>query len=192
MKLAIIFLMLGSSSVMASEKTYLETPVQYLADASVINRVREECNIEELLAKRVGSSMAQLNHGEGTVAADVSKVDGDVLRLRIARVTGVGGGGFSGPKSITVVAELLENGKVKRQTKLNRWSIGGFWGGFRGTCSILDRTAIAIGKDLAYWIKDSSYIIKEDADIKDDPSAKENKEPVANTTSKNIEPAKSS
>ncbi|MFC7422183.1 hypothetical protein ACFQNF_20195 [Iodobacter arcticus] len=188
MKLAIMLLMLGSTTAMAN--TYLETPVLYLPDASVINRVKEECNIEELLTKRVGNSMARLNQGEGTVAADVSKVDGDVLRLRIARVTGVGGGGFSGPKSITVVAELLENGKVKRQTKLNRWSIGGFWGGFRGTCSILDRTAIAIGKDLAHWIKDSSYVIKEEADIKDDASLKGNKEPADNSAT--IEAAKPS
>ncbi|STQ91342.1 hypothetical protein [Iodobacter fluviatilis] len=192
MKLVIMLLMLGSATVMASEKTYLETPVLYLPDASVIKRVKEECNVEELLTKRVGSSLAHLNRAEGTVSADVTRVDGNVLRLRIARVTGVGGGGFSGPKSITVVAELLENGKVQRQSRLNRWSVGGFWGGFRGTCSILDRTAIAIGKDLARWVKDASYTIKEDADIKDDASAKENSEPLESTTIKNSEPAKTS
>lgn len=66
-----------------------------------------------------------------------------------------------------MTADLLEGGKVIRNTKINRWSVGGMWGGFKGTCSILDRTAVAIGKDLGRWVADPSYVIKEEAPPKE-------------------------
>jgi len=85
---------------------------------------------------------------------------------------GVGGGAWSGPKAITVNADLLDaSGKVIRHTKINRWSMGGMFGGFKGTCSILDRSAAAIGKDLSRWVRDPSYQIVEEAAPKEAEAA---------------------
>ena len=63
--------------------------------------------------------------------------------------------------------ELLENGKVVRQTKINRWSVGGVFGAFKGTCTILERSADAISKDLSRWVRNASYAIV------DEPAPKE-------------------
>ncbi|WP_410499600.1 hypothetical protein [Chitinibacter sp. S2-10] len=161
MKLLLLSALLLNASVMAAEPTLLETPVVYAADASVVPKVKEECKIEGMLEKRIGEILAKANQGLGTIAQGTPVADGQVLRLKISHVLGVGGGAYSGPKAITVYAELLQNGKVARETKLNRWSMGGVFGGFSGTCSILDRCAVAIGKDLAQWVKDPSYIIKD-------------------------------
>lgn len=65
--------------------------------------------------------------GPGTVAVGADTGGSQVLRLQISHVLGIGGGAWTGPKAITVNAELLEDGKVVRNTKVNRWSIGGFW-----------------------------------------------------------------
>lgn len=174
-KTAIIALAFGSSAAMAYEKTYLETPINYLPEASVISKVKDECNVESMLDQHLGHNLGRLNKGEGTVIEGSNEINGHILRVKIARVMGVGGGAYSGPKSITVVAELLDGDKLKRQTRLTRWSLGGVFGPFRGTCSILDRAAISIAKDLTHWVKDATYVVKEDADAKDDRDPKEEK-----------------
>lgn len=64
-------------------------------------------------------------------------------------------------------ADLIEGSKVTRHTKINRWSVGGVWGAFKWSCSILDRTTIVISKDLSRWVRDPSYEIKEEAPPKE-------------------------
>ncbi|WP_432722721.1 hypothetical protein R0381_001511 [Jeongeupia wiesaeckerbachi] len=158
----------GINASAADKPVLLEVPVTYQADAGIVAKVKEECKPEEQLATRVGEVMKKLNReGTGTVTSAAEAGDATVLRLQITHVLGVGGGAFSGPKAITVNAELLEGGKVVRQTKINRWSIGGVFGAFKGTCSILERSAAAIGKDLGRWVRDPSYQIKEEAAPKD-------------------------
>ncbi|GHD62319.1 hypothetical protein [Jeongeupia chitinilytica] len=149
----------------AADKTVLlEVPVSYHADAGVVPKVKDECKPEAQLATHVGAMLKKLNgSGDGTVASADAAGDASVLRLQITHVLGVGGGGMSGPKAITVNAELLEGGKVVRQTKVNRWSTGGMFGAMRGTCSILDSCAAAIGKDLGKWVNNPSFQIKEEA-----------------------------
>jgi hypothetical protein len=152
----------------ASSKTVLlETPVTYHPDASVSEQVRKECKIEDMLALRVGAVLDRVNKKpNSTVAAGTPTGDASVLRLQITYVLGVGGGAWSGPKAITVAAELIDDGKVSRQTKINRWTSGGMFGGFKGTCALLDRSATAIGKDLGRWVRDPSYKIAEEPEPK--------------------------
>lgn len=140
----------------------LEIPITYHPDAGVVDKVKSECMIEGMLADQVSAQMRRVFRSDDVLL----EKDGDpagrpVLRLQITHVLGVGGGAWTGPKAITVAAELIgEDGQVRR-TKINRWSVGGVWGGFRGTCSILQRCSVAIGKDLARWSKDPAYRITE-------------------------------
>ncbi|SDD46278.1 hypothetical protein SAMN05216345_109130 [Cupriavidus sp. YR651] len=163
-----IGLCLSSASALAASQVVLETPVTYAAGAGVVEQVKTECHIEDILANRVGEVLRKRNKGgAATIEADANPNGAQVLRLKITHVLGIGGGAWTGPKAITVVAELLEDGKITRQTKVNRWSVGGFWGAFKGTCSILDRSAIFISKDMARWIKDPSYVVKDEGPPKE-------------------------
>lgn len=117
-----------------------------------------------MLTRHVNEALRKINKaGDGTVASQTDAADAKILRLQITHVLGVGGGAWTGPKATTVSANLIENGKVTRHTTINRWSVGGVWGGFKGSCSILDRTTIVISKDLSRWVRDPSYQIKEEA-----------------------------
>ena len=165
---------------MAVDKVLLETPVTYDPNAGVARPVREQCDIEGLLAKRVGAALAKrARMADATVAAGAAAAGTPVLRLTITHVLGVGGGAWSGPKAITLRAELLDGKTVTRQQKVNRWSMGGFWGGFKGTCSILDRTATRLAKDLTQWSYDPRFKMDEDeAPPKaDEPAAQAQGEP---------------
>ncbi len=167
-KLMVLALLVGSTSVLAAANVRLEVPVTYHPNAGVVQAVRDECRIEEMLAEHVGAALEKRNpSGIGTVAVGADTSGDAVLRLRITHILGVGGGAWSGPKAITVTAELLEDGKVARQTKINRWSMGGVFGAFKGTCTILERSAVAIGKDMQRWVRDPSYRIREEAPPKE-------------------------
>ncbi|MFC5474723.1 hypothetical protein [Paraherbaspirillum soli] len=172
-KLFVIGMLTYGASTLAAGNTLLETPVTYHPDAGVVESVKNECHIEDMLARRVGPVLAKLNKtGDGTIATGTKTAGADLLRLQITHVLGVGGGAWSGPKAITVTADLLdEHGKVTRHTKINRWSMGGMWGGFKGTCSILDRSAVAIGKDLGRWVHDPAFQIAEEPAPKETETA---------------------
>lgn len=162
MKRLLPAILFANASAVLAANTVLEVPVTYHPQAGVVATVKDECQIETMLANRVGAMMVKLNKtGTGTTPAGVEVPDSALLRLQITHVLGVGGGAWTGPKAITLSAELLENGKVVRQTKINRWSVGGVWGAFKGTCTILDRSAIAISKDLYRWVRNPSYTIVE-------------------------------
>ncbi|WP_230461614.1 hypothetical protein [Burkholderia ubonensis] len=173
-RLFLIGLCLSTSSAFAASQILLETPVTYAPDAGVVQRVKDECHIEDMLTRHVGDVLRKINRGgDGTVASQADAGDAKVLRLQITHVLGVGGGAWSGPKATTVTADLIEGGKVTRHTKINRWSVGGVWGAFKGTCSILERTTVVIGRDLGRWARNPSYEIKEEAppQVADEPGA---------------------
>ncbi|WP_224015105.1 hypothetical protein [Paraburkholderia tropica] len=162
-KLLLTALCFSTTSAFAASQVLLETPVTYAPGASVVEQIKDECHIEDMLTRHVGAVLRKINRtGDGTISSQVDAGDARILRLQITHVLGVGGGAWSGPKATTVSADLIENGKVIRHTKINRWSVGGVWGAFKGSCSILDRTTIVISKDLSRWVRDPSYVIKEE------------------------------
>ncbi|MBS1229663.1 MAG: hypothetical protein H6R17_2940 [Proteobacteria bacterium] len=160
-KLLFVTLLVNASAVLAAT-TLLEVPVTYHPNAGVVAAVKQECQIESMLSTRVGSMLGKLNKtGDGTIETGLEASDNTLLRLQITHILGVGGGAWTGPKAITLTAELLENGKVSRKTKINRWSVGGVFGAFKGSCTILERCADAITKDLSRWVQNPAYKIVE-------------------------------
>lgn len=133
---------------------YLETPVTYAPNAGVVDKVKEECKPDEMFVREASPFFAKLAEGEGTVAADGAPRDKTRVQVQITHVMGVGGGAWSGPKSMSIQATLIENGKPGRTTKLTRTTTGGAFGGFKGTCSLIERCAKALGKDLSQWAVD--------------------------------------
>ena len=131
----------------------LLTPVTYAAESSVVPKVREACKLEERLASDVG----------GALAGTTDSTQGEVVRVSIVDVMGVGGGGWTGPKAISLKVDLLKDGKVERSTHLTRTTTGGAFGGFKGTCSMLERDSSVLGKDVAKWVASSAYSTGEDA-----------------------------
>ncbi|PMS21219.1 hypothetical protein C0Z18_08570 [Trinickia dabaoshanensis] len=164
-RLLLIALCLASTSIFARERrqVLLETPITYASGAEVVEHVKDECRVDDILTRRVGEALRRLNRtDEGTIPANTPPGDAEILRLEITYVMGVGGGAWTGPKAISVSADLIDNGKVVRHTKFKRWSVGGVWGAFKGTCSILDRTAVIISKDLRRWAHNPRYEIKDE------------------------------
>ncbi|MET0352024.1 MAG: hypothetical protein ABW067_19655 [Rhizobacter sp.] len=144
-------LLAACATAATAAPVYLETPVTFAPGAGVVEKVREECKLEDMFVREASPFFAKANGGDATIAADADP-QASRVRVQITHVLGVGGGAWSGPKSMSIEASLVENGKVTRSTKLTRSTTGGAFGGFKGTCTILERSAKALGKDVVGWV----------------------------------------
>lgn len=146
------FIALAAPLAHAQEKLLVQVPAVYDAQAAVGQKIREECALDMLIGNHVHERVSQ-NFPGSLQIKDVSAAGSDkVLQLTILSAQGAGGGGWSGPKSVTIRADLMQNGKVVQTTVKHRSSTGGMFGGMTGTCSILERDARALAVDIAQWL----------------------------------------
>ena len=137
----------GAPAPAGSESVKVLRVAPFAKEARVPEKVQNECDLETKVPAYLGKY------------ADVELVDGKLgtsgrsLELRIGDVHGPGGGAFSGPKWMTVTGVLRENGREVSSFTAKRYSTGGAFGAYKGTCSILARCAKAIGKDIAGWLR---------------------------------------
>ena len=54
---------------------------------------------------------------------------------------------------MTVIGTLRERGRVVGSFRAKRYTTGGAFAAFKGTCSIIGRCTKAIGKDIAAWLE---------------------------------------
>jgi hypothetical protein len=122
--------------------------IPFAESSGASQKLKEECQLET----RVPQFLSQYADGIELVDGELGSA-GRVLKLRISHVRATGGGAFSGPKTVTVEGRLSENGKPLGSFTATRYSGGGVFGGYKGTCSIVARCAKAIGKDIAEWLR---------------------------------------
>jgi hypothetical protein len=119
---------------------------------SVPDAVRAECKLPERVSEFV-KEYADKNYDKVVLTDKVSAgTPGQALSMKIVGLSGAGGGAWSGAKHVTVEGTLWDNGKVKGTFTATRYSGGGAFGGYKGTCSILGRCVKAIGKDVGGWL----------------------------------------
>lgn len=128
------------------------SPVPFAEDSGASSNVKEECALETRLPQFIAEAAKR---GVKVVVGPAPEegAEGKYLYLEIVHVLGTGGGAWSGPKSVTATGELIENGEVIGSFRSSRYSTGGAFGGYKGTCSILGRCIKAMGKDIAAWLR---------------------------------------
>ena len=137
----------------------LQKKASYSKDLSVPSAVKAECGLENKVVEFVQSS-ASGNFDKVVLVNDPEKSAGKSLAMKITGIAGTGGGAYTGAKFITVDGTLRENGKVTGTFRATRYSSGGAFGGYKGTCAILGRCAKAIGSDVAKWLAEPSMNAK--------------------------------
>jgi hypothetical protein len=130
----------------ARADTQVLRSIPYAKGAEVRQAVRDECKLET----KVPAFIAEF----GSDVVLVDQLGGSrVLEMAITQVHAPGGGGFSGPKWMTVKGTLRERGRVVGSFRAKRFTTGGAFAGFKGTCSIIGRCTKAIGRDIATWLE---------------------------------------
>jgi hypothetical protein len=116
--------------------------------ARVPQKVRSECGLQD----KVPAFLSNYARNVELVDRELG-TRGRILELHIGDVHAPGGGAFSGPKWMTVTGVLRENGREVGSFTAKRFSGGGMFGAYKGTCAIVERCARAIGKDIAGWLR---------------------------------------
>jgi hypothetical protein len=125
----------------------------YAQDAEIAGRIRTEC---VQLQTQLPAYTAQFGNEFGVaVAIDdaVSPDDGGrVLQLEIYEAVSLGNAFIGHQKYSKVRGTLFQDGHAVASFKGMRTSMGGAFGGYKGSCSVLGRTIKALGKDVAQWL----------------------------------------
>lgn len=160
-----------------ADEKIIVVPAVLDPSAPIAVSVQAECSVEtsvgnqifQNVQERIPGAVQSLNPGQ----VEPTSI---VLKVTILSVRGVGGGGWSGSKSIAIRADLLQNTQVIGTKTLTRNSRGGVWGGVSGTCAIMDRIAAALGRDVAGWLPGALVITRQKASSPDPSTAQAVKE----------------
>ncbi|NOQ35507.1 MAG: hypothetical protein GQ569_06380 [Methylococcaceae bacterium] len=134
------------SSTSASKDLIIKTVVFSNPD-EVRDAVKNECNLKEKLTSYIKKNIdGQYNIVENSMNAAV-------LEIEISEAHGNSGGAWSGSKMVMIKGELKRGGQLISSFKAKRFSGGGMFAGFKGTCAILGRCVRTLGKDVAKWLE---------------------------------------
>ena len=131
--------------------TLIINPIGFRKDAYIREAVKQECNLDGKLSQFI-EQYAAGQYADIVTDSRTEPADAQVLRLEIEEVAGGAGGAWSGAKSVVIKGSLSQNGKMLGDFKARRYSGGGMFGGYKGTCAILGRCVKALGRDVGEWL----------------------------------------
>ena len=122
---------------------------------AITDKVKAECALAETQSEAVLKQLGAAGISAQAAGGDAVPAKGRFLQLRIESAISAGNGFTGHRKQVTTSARLFENGKEVAQTTLSRDSGGGAFGGYKGSCNVLRRCAITLGKDIAGWVRNN-------------------------------------
>lgn len=150
MRFLVIFLLFSCSAQQIFANPIKLNTIIFEPNARIRSAVKSECGLPAKLTGFIKEYAAQSNF---VIADNAAGNVGKVLSVKITEAIGGGGGMWSGGKGVEVQGELTENGRLIGSFTASRITGGGFFGEFKGTCSLLGRCVKALGKDIAAWLK---------------------------------------
>jgi len=128
-------------------------PVTFAKDLEVREAVRKEC---QLLTKLPGFVQSYAQEQYAGIDLDAKRsTKSDFLKIEIVDLPKYKKNVWAGRGGqwVTIKGSLLRKGKKTVSFEASRASMGGFMGGYKGTCSLLGRCTKTLGKDIAEWLK---------------------------------------
>jgi hypothetical protein len=168
-KSVVIFaiLTLGSTSTILSAETteyWLPVPILYADDSGVTDAVQEECGLASDLPIYIENKVHRRIKVFRTPSSPdaVERAKEKVLVLEFSAIIAPPGGSYSGKKGVTVRGELREHGEIIASFEARRRTVGHILvaGVGEGTCSMLDKCALKLAKDIAKWLKNPTMDAK--------------------------------
>lgn len=144
--------LLGQCLAVSAQPVVIADTVPYAEDADVQRKIRQECvelnrdfaqYIREYAAdKRIDVTFGDNRSGSGTE-----------LRVEITHAVSHGNAWIGHQKGAAARGALFRDGERIATVRARRFSMGGAFAGFKGSCSVLGRTVKAMGRDIAYWLE---------------------------------------
>jgi hypothetical protein len=151
--LLLISALVAPLTASAGEHIFVQLPVMVDPSAPVPAAVKNQCTVETALGAQAMAEIAKrVDPAVQSVATPDQAGNDKLVQITILAVQANGGGAWSGPKSMTVRADILKGGARIATTILTRSTNGGAFAGLTGTCTMLERVTNALGKDVAVWV----------------------------------------
>lgn len=131
--------------------TLVIKPITFKNDAYIRDAVKQECNLDGKLADFI-SEFAAGQYANIITDGQSAPADAQILTIEIQDVQGAAGGAWSGAKDVEIHGSLSKNGQQIGDFKARRFSGGGFFAAYKGTCAILGRCVKTLGKDVSEWL----------------------------------------
>jgi hypothetical protein len=139
---------------MIGQTIYVAREIPYADPSTIQKSILEQCvELQERQAEFIASYAR--DKGINVVRDDgaVKAGKGKVLDVKILDAVSSGNPFIGHHKLVTVRGRLLDNGTEIANFTARRTSRGGFGGGFKGSCTVLDRCVDTLGGDIAEWLK---------------------------------------
>lgn len=136
----------------AADAVHVQRPVPFNEDADVPGAVKRECKLDEQLSDFVAQYAREKGMTVDFAPQVTATSPGQSLVMEITDVVSEGNAFLGHHKSVTVKGKLYRDGKLAGSFKGRRNSMGGAFGGFKGSCSVLGRSVKALGEDIAGWL----------------------------------------
>ena len=153
----------GSDSVQPVENTapkkvnpraaiWIPTEILFKKGAPVATNIKTECGLPEKFSTyiKLASDQAGVAVYRASKGADINK---DRLVIEIVNAVSSGNAFIGHRKYAKAEGALYKNGKKIGSFTSGRVSGGGAFGGFKGSCQVLDRVIKVMGRDIAQWLK---------------------------------------
>jgi|GEM_PF-1179396 len=140
--------LLTSGMTYADEIYLIQTPAVYAKNATVPEKIMAECKLEELVGNYAVQYISEKFPGSTSTQNPTPASAEKTLVFTILDVYAPDGGAWSGSKSMTIRAEVIQQGKTVDSVVKQRSAGGGLY----GNCGLLERAAKALGKDVALWL----------------------------------------
>ncbi len=132
---------------------YIRTDMPYSDVKNVDKAILAECQLPhqgaELLEKAVRKAGYTVVRDDAAVKAG----KGRVLYVEISSAVSMGNAFIGHRKEVDIKGRLVENGRELGNFYGKRYSMGGAFANFKGSCSVLGRCLDALSGDIAQWLK---------------------------------------
>ncbi len=140
----------------------LLTPVSFAERATSKDWVKSDCDLEKAVENDV---VDVLRHdgmaGESTTTS--STANGYVLEVVIERANAQPGGGWSGPKMLSLNVRLFGDGVQRRSIDVNVEAKS--WNMFAGSCASLKKASVTAALHVSEWLRNQELAKHDRADM---------------------------
>jgi hypothetical protein len=138
--------------VAVADPVYVGKTAPFTDSTQIARNIIDECGLPESQMKVLHEQAKELRveviEDEAAVAAN----KGRVLLLETASAISAGNAFAGHRKQVVVKGRLLENGEEIGNFSAIRGSMGGMWGGYKSSCSVLYRCQTTLAKDILGWL----------------------------------------
>lgn len=152
----------GSETVQPAEQTqprkvnprqaiWIPSEILFKKDANIAVNIKTECGLPDKFSSyiKLASDKVNVPVFRATKGADINK---DRLVIEITEAVSSGNAFIGHRKYAKAVGTLYKNGKNMGSFTSARVTGGGMWGGFKGSCQVLERAMKVMASDIANWM----------------------------------------